>query len=236
MHLSEIPQKLGHTRTILLLGASLLGMLVFGIILANAERRHLVDETNQLQHSVTNLKAENEQLQTRANQLDVQRELAEMRAEQLKLEVVRLEEAVFGLQQDKAFYQHVVAPETTQDGFFIDGLELFPTATDNYFKATMVLLQQRAVSVLVRGDLKVAVTGILDGKHSILTSDNDAILPEGNVAYGFKYFQPVTLYLQLPANFVPESIEFTTIVYQYKRRRGEYQRRYNWQDILVAEQ
>ena len=29
MHLSEIPQKLGHTRTVLLLGASLLAMLVF---------------------------------------------------------------------------------------------------------------------------------------------------------------------------------------------------------------
>ena len=234
MHLSEIPQKLGQTRTILLLGASLLAMLVFGMFLANAERGQLVDETRQLHHSVTNLQTENEQLQTLANQLDVKLELAEMRAEQLKQEVVRLEDEIFNLQKDKAFYQHVVAPETTQDGFFIDGLELFPTTVDGYYKATMVLLQQRAVSAIVRGELKVAVTGILEGKHRILTADNDDILPEGNVAYGFKYFQPVTLYLQLPANFVPESLEFTTVVYQYKRRRGDYQRSYSWQDILVA--
>ena len=236
MHLSEIPQKLGQTRTVLLLGASLLAMLVFGMFLANADRGQLVDETRQLQHSISNLQTENEQLQTQANQLEVKLELAEMRAEQLKQEVVRLEEVVFNLQKDKAFYQHVVAPETTQDGFFIDGLELFETTTDGYFKATMVLLQQRAVSAIVRGDLKVAVTGIQNGKHRILTSDDNAILPEGNVTYGFKYFQPVTLYLQLPENFEPESIEFTTTVYQYKRRRGDYQRSYNWQDILVADQ
>ena len=236
MHLSEIPQKLGQTRTVLLLGASLLAMLVFGMFLANADRGQLVDETRQLQHSISNLQTENEQLQTQANQLDIKLELAEMRAEQLKQEVVRLEEVVFNLQKDKAFYQHVVAPETTQDGFFIDGLELFETTADGYFKATMVLLQQRAVSAIVRGDLKVAVTGIQNGKHRILTSDDNAILPEGNVTYGFKYFQPVTLYLQLPENFEPESIEFTTTVYQYKRRRGDYQRSYNWQEILVADQ
>ena len=236
MHLSEIPQKLGQTRTVLLLGASLLAMLVFGMFLANADRGQLVDETRQLQHSISNLQTENEQLQTQANQLDIKLELAEMRAEQLKQEVVRLEEVVFNLQKDKAFYQHVVAPETTQDGFFIDGLELFETTADGYFKATMVLLQQRAVSAIVRGDLKVAVTGIQNGKHRILTSDDNAILPEGNVTYGFKYFQPVTLYLQLPENFEPESIEFTTTVYQYKRRRGDYQRSYNWQALLVADQ
>ena len=236
MHLSEIPQKLGHTRTVLLLGASLLAMLVFGMFLANVGRGQLVDETRQLQRSVSNLQTENEQLQTQANQLDVKLELAEMRAEQLKQEVVRLEEVVFNLQKDKAFYQHVVAPETTQDGFFIDGLELFETTADGYFKATMVLLQQRAVSAIVRGDLKVAVTGIQNGKHRILTSDDNEILPEGNVSYGFKYFQPVTLYLQLPENFEPESIEFTTTVYQYKRRRGDYQRSYNWQALLVADQ
>ena len=236
MHLSEIPQKLGQTRTVLLLGASLLAMLVFGMFLANADRGQLVDETRQLQHSISNLQTENEQLQTQANQLEVKLELAEMRAEQLKQEVVRLEEVVFNLQKDKAFYQHVVAPETTQDGFFIDGLELFETTADGYFKATMVLLQQRAVSAIVRGDLKVAVTGIQNGKHRILTSDDNAILPEGNVTYGFKYFQPVTLYLQLPENFEPESIEFTTTVYQYKRRRGDYQRSYNWQALLVADQ
>ena len=236
MHLSEIPQKLGHTRTVLLLGASLLAMLVFGMFLANVGRGQLVDETRKLQRSVSNLQTENEQLQTQANQLDVKLELAEMRAEQLKQEVVRLEEVVFNLQKDKAFYQHVVAPETTQDGFFIDGLELFETTTNGYFKATMVLLQQRAVSAIVRGDLKVAVTGIQNGKHRILTSDDNEILPEGNVTYGFKYFQPVTLYLQLPENFEPESIEFTTAVYQYKRHRGDYQRSYNWQEILVAAQ
>ena len=235
MHLSEIPQRLGQTRTIILLGVSLLAMLIFGFILANIERQSLHTQNDQLSHSVDTLKAENEQLQTEANRLNVRLELAEMRAEELKQQVVELEGDVFALQKDKAFYQHVVAPETTQDGFFIDGLELFPTETAGYFKLTMVLLQQQAVSAMVRGELSLSVTGIKDGQHTILSSPKDAILPEGQVEYGFKYFQPVTLYLQLPENFAPQTLQFSTTIYQFKRKRGDYERRYNWQDILVSE-
>ena len=235
MHLSEIPQRLGNTRTVLLLGASFFAMLLFGIFLANTDRSRLVEETEKLHYSVMNLQAENEQLQTLTNQLKVKLELSEMRGNELKEELVRLEESHYVLQQEKAFYQHVLAPETTQDGFFVDGFELFSTQTKGYYKGTMVLLQQRAISAIVRGELTVSITGTLDGNHHILTSSEDAILPEGNITYGFKYFQPVTLYLQIPENFLPQSVAFSTTVFQYKRRRGEYQRSYNWQDILVEE-
>ncbi|NVK58300.1 MAG: hypothetical protein HWE26_22150 [Alteromonadaceae bacterium] len=233
MHLSEIPQRLGQTRTILLLGASLLAMLIFGFVLANVERQRLLDKTEHLSHSVANLRAENEQLQTESNQLQVKLELAQMRSSQLKQEVVRLQEDIFSLQTDKAFYQHVVAPETTQDGFFIDGLELFATSTEGYYRITMVLLQQRAVSVVVKGELAISVTGSDNGQHRVLSSQTDDILPEGNMAYAFKYFQPVTLYLQLPDGFTPQSMTLSTAVHQYKRLRGEYERTYNWQDIIV---
>ncbi|MDC8832535.1 bZIP transcription factor [Alteromonas gilva] len=234
MHLSEIPQRLGQTRTIVLLGASLLGMLVFGFILANVERQRLLDKTAHLSHSVANLRAENEQLQTESNQLKVKLELAQLRSEQLKQDVVRLQEDIFNLQTDKAFYQHVVAPETTQDGFFIDGLELFATATEGYYRITMVLLQQRSVSAVVKGELAISVTGNDNGQHKVLSSATDGILPEGDMAYAFKYFQPVTLYLQLPQGFSPQSITLSTSVFQYKRLRGEYERIYSWQDILVS--
>lgn len=235
MHLSDIPRRLGETRTIILLGLSLLGMLIFGFVLANIDRERMVEETNRLNSSVSNLKAENERLQTQTNQLNVKLELERMRTEELKDEIIELQRDVFNLQKDKAFYEHVVAPETTQDGFFVDGLELFPTSTPGYFKATMVFLQQRAVSAMVRGNLKVSITGSLDGNHRTLTSGQNDILPEGEIAYGFKYFQAVTLYIQLPENFMPETMQLSTTVYQYKRRRGEYSRSYNWHEILVEE-
>ena len=99
MHLSEIPQKLGQTRTVLLLGASLLAMLVFGMFLANADRGQLVDETRQLQHSISNLQTENEQLQTQANQLDIKLELAEMRATEGAAMLTDLKARCAGLQE-----------------------------------------------------------------------------------------------------------------------------------------
>ena len=234
MHVSDIPKRLGHTRTVILLGLSLIAMVVFGFVLANVDRSRLTDALASANNAVTTLRAENAQLKTSQNQLRVELELATMHAEQLKTELVSLQEKVFSLQQDKAFYQHVMAPETSQDGFFIDGLEITASAGNNYFKGSMVLLQQRAVNAVVKGTLQLEITGSLNGKHTVLQSSKDAFLPEGDIAFGFKYFQAVTFYLQLPDGFVPETLRFHTSVYQYNRKRGDYEREYNWQDVLTA--
>lgn len=234
MHLSEIPQRLGHTKTILLIGLSLLGMLVFGYFLANIERQQLLKDSNRLTKTVANLHAENEQMRTESNQLKVKLELAELHSMGLKESLQQLQQDVFQLETEKAFYQHVVAPELTQDGFFIEGLEVSSTATPGYYKVSMVLLQQSAVKATVRGQITVSLTGSLAGKHSVLTSSKHKILPEGESEFGFRYFQTLSMYLQLPENFTPESISLTTAVYQYKRRRGEYEKTVNWPDVFIA--
>ncbi|TPV56888.1 hypothetical protein FJ444_14115 [Aestuariibacter sp. GS-14] len=236
MHVSDIPKRLGNTRTIILLGFSLVAMVVFGFVLANVDRVRLSEALASANNANTTLRAENAQLLTVQNQLRVELELAKLHAEQLKNELVIQQEQVFALQQDKAFYQHVIAPETSQDGFFIDGLELVASAGTNYFKGSMVLLQQRAVNAVVKGTLQLEITGSQDGRHTVLHSSQDEFLPEGEIPYGFKYFQAVTFYLQLPEGFVPETLRFTTSVFQYNRKRGDYERQYNWQDVLTVTQ
>lgn len=234
MHVSDIPKRLGHTRTIILLGLSLIAMVVFGFVLANVDRARLSDSLASANNAITTLKAENTQLKTAQNQLRVELELATMHAEQLKSELVSQQEKVFSLQQDKAFYQHVMAPETSQDGFFIDGLEITASAGSNYFRGSMVLLQQRAVNAVVKGTLHIDITGSQDGRHTVLRSSQHEFMPEGEIVFGFKYFQAVTFYLQLPEGFVPETLRFHTSVYQYNRKRGDYEREYSWQDVLTA--
>ncbi len=98
MHVSDIPKRLGHTRTVILLGLSLIAMVVFGFVLANVDRSRLTDALASANNAVTTLRAENAQLKTSQNQLRVELELATMHAEQLKTELVSLQEKVFSLQ------------------------------------------------------------------------------------------------------------------------------------------
>ena len=53
-----------------------------------------------------------------------------------------------GLQRERAlseqvtFYQKVIAPELSEDGFSIDGVQVTATASENYYSLSMVLIRR----------------------------------------------------------------------------------------------
>lgn len=234
MKVSELAQQLGTLRFSVILLMCLLGMSWFGYLLSQWDREQLEGEIAQRDTSIAQLKKENESLTSTKNQLEVQLELSLMRNENILQTLAEQARTIRDLSQDKAFYQHVIAPETTQDGFFVDGLTVSQTASDGYVQAKMVLLQQTDIKGVVRGELHVTVEGSMEGKPATLTSDDSAFMAQGPITFGFKFFQPVTFYMQLPQGFTPEQIRFDTQVYQYKRKRGDYTRQYQWQAVVNA--
>lgn len=157
-----------------------------------------------------------------------------MYVEQLKIELVSLQEKVFFLQQDKVFYQYVMVLEISQDGFFIDGFEIIVFVGNNYFKGLMVLFQQCVVNVVVKGILQLEIMGSQNGKYIVLQLLKDVFLLEGDIVFGFKYFQVVIFYLQLLDGFVLEMLCFYILVYQYNCKCGDYECEYNWLDVLIV--
>ncbi|MEW9797111.1 DUF6776 family protein [Alteromonas sp. CYL-A6] len=220
----------GVQRLVLL--AALSAMVFFGYQLANFFHANDNSKVAAQSQTISFLKNENQALIRQLHETDVQLELAKMEAEQLLAAQnelkAKLEEATTRL----AFYQHVMAPEHTQDGFFVDGVEVIPAASTGYFRLRFVLLQQRQNKAVVKGDLAIAIEGSRDGAPYTLEAGTDAFLPDGGIKYRFKYFQPVSFEFRLPDNFVPEYLRFTTTVYQYTTRRGDYQVNISWEEAL----
>jgi hypothetical protein len=231
MKIQELKTSLGRFRFSLVVGICLLAMVIFGYLLADIDRNQLSTKIAQLEESVQRLSEENEELTTTNNQQQVQLEIAQMRAENTLTLLRESQQDARKLAQQKAFYQHVVAPETTQDGFFVDGLEAYPRASDNIVEVNFVLLQQRKVKGVIKGDLTLSIAGSLNGKPVTLSSKDKDFMLDDTIRYRFKYFQTVNLALHLPSGFTPETITFETDVYQYKRKRGEYKQSWSWADI-----
>lgn len=211
----------------------MLAMAYFGYKLA-----HFVDETIQVENrqlttSMENLKNENNELVTEKNQLLVQLEMANMGKQVAREEQALLQSSIVELEEKIAFYERVVAPEVTQDGFLVDGVSVAETASDGYWQLQLVLLQQRQNKAIVRGNLSVVLSGALNGKPHEFQLVQD-VLESGSLTYRFKYFQRLDLLFSLPEGFVPEDVSFATQVYQYNRLRGTYSNTLLWNDLLTS--
>ncbi len=227
--------RLGTYRLSLLVLVALIAMAVFGYQLADFQAQSAQSRVPAMKRTLVLLKDENAALQTRVNQLEVALSLAEQEAasgRQLQQEHLQ---TIAELHTQLGFYQNVMAPETTQDGFYIDGIQAIATASDDQFTLRFVLLQQRDNRAIVKGNLDVAITGSQDGKPVTLTSGSAQLLPEGAIKYRFKYFQTVNVKFTLPAGFVPEAVRFDTYVYQYTTLRGRYQRTVPWQQVVAED-
>lgn len=236
MKVEALYHRLGGFRLTLIVMVALLLMAYFGFELAHFQHQYRASALQTLNQTMQGLKRENESLTTKVNQLQVQRELAKMELENVRKEAPALREKIRQLEEQLAFYQRVMAPEITQDGFLVSGLQVNPAASPGFYRASFVLLQQREIKAIVKGNLDIHVTGSLDGKPATLNAGSAAFLPDGAIPYRFKYFQTVNLQFTLPQGFVPEFIQFSTTVYQYTTKRGDYFQQFAWQDVLETQQ
>ncbi len=232
MKLQEIHKKFGLPTLVLATVIALIVMLIFGYQLAlfhrETDNRHLASRTEALVAA----EAENQALKTKLHQHAAALALAEMEVEQSNTMLAALEEETAGLRDQLGFYQRVMAPETTQDGFFVDGVSVMPTASPGHYRLRFVLMQQRNNKAVIKGDLHISVTGSLNGEPYTLKAGTEEFLPDGPVIYRFKFFQNVDMSMSLPENFTAESLQFATNVYQYTTLRGYYEKSVAWQQVI----
>lgn len=231
----QLKARFGAFRLSLLVLAAMTAMAFFGYQLAgylqetDRKRGEAMAVTKKL------LETENATLKTRVNQLEVALELAKRETLNQRDIQSELQDDLRRVQSRLDFYENVMAPETTQEGFYVDGVQISSTNTPNLYQLRFVLLQQRDNRAIVKGDLSVSITGNLDDGRVTYQSGTAAFLPDGPIAYRFKYFQAVNVTFTLPAGFEPEFLHFDTNVYQYTTLRGNYQRTVTWRDSVVQD-
>jgi len=232
LNLHELRSQLSRTRYTLVIAFVMVVMVYVGFQLAQVNQDYLQQQLQMEQTTTRNLAEENRRLVTQKNELNVELEIAKLANEALD---TRIRE---GLQRERAlneqvtFYQKVIAPELSEEGFSIDGVQVAATASENYYSLSMVLIQQTRIKDTISGNLSIRLIGSRDGKPASIPLTE--LLPESSeqpLRYSFKYFQTLSVDFRKPDNFVPERIDISTTIYQYRKRRGDYSYTVDWSQV-----
>jgi cell division protein FtsB len=200
---------------------ALLVMALFGYLLANAENAVYRQEIASLKKTIAGLNTENHLLTQKVHQTEASQMVceSERNLQQTSLQTTRNE--LKQCEQDIGFYQHVLAPELGDGMLGAYAVSVLDLNNTNTLRLSMVLLQPRAVKRVISGTLKVTLSNA--GKTRTLNL--------GEISYRFKYFQNALLEFDLPTDFTPDELRFSSDVIQYKRVREQYEQSFHWSDI-----
>ena len=233
MTTDQLKEVLGNYKWTLLVALIMFAMVGFGYKLARIIDEGDSKKVQAQQETIAILSEENHALTTKVNQLEVAMELATLETESITNTLGEQKKEIEAQQELLSFYERVVAPEKTDEGFAIEGVEVFKLS-DNTYQLRLVLLQSKQQKAVINGSLDIAVVGQRNGEAITLKSGESSLLAE-DIKYRFRFFQAVNVTLIIEEDINPESIAFSTTVYQYKTRKGNYEISVPWNEALSVE-
>ena len=233
MTTDQLKEVLGNYKWTLLVALIMFAMVGFGYKLARIIDEGDSKKVQAQQETIAILSEENHALTTKVNQLEVAMELATLETESITNTLGEQKKELEAQQELLSFYERVVAPEKTDEGFAIEGVEVFKLS-DNTYQLRLVLLQSKQQKAVINGSLDIAVVGQRNGEVITLKSGESSLLAE-DIKYRFRFFQAVNVTLTIEEDINPETISFSTTVYQYKTRKGSYEISVPWNEALFVE-
>ena len=233
MTTDQLKEVLGNYKWTLLVALIMFAMVGFGYKLARIIDEGDSKKVQAQQETIAILSEENHALTTKVNQLEVAMELATLETESITNTLGEQKKELEAQQELLSFYERVVAPEKTDEGFAIEGVEVFKLS-DNTYQLRLVLLQSKQQKAVINGSLDIAVVGQRNGEAFTLKSGESSLLAE-DIKYRFRFFQAVNVTLTIEEDINPETISFSTTVYQYKTRKGSYEISVPWNEALSVE-
>ncbi len=233
MTTDQLKEVLGNYKWTLLVALIMFAMVGLGYKLARIIDEGDSKKVQAQQETIAILSEENHALTTKVNQLEVAMELATLETESITNTLGEQKKELEAQQELLSFYERVVAPEKTDEGFAIEGVEVFKLS-DNTYQLRLVLLQSKQQKAVINGSLDIAVVGQRNGEAITLKSGESSLLAE-DIKYRFRFFQAVNVTLTIEEDINPETISFSTTVYQYKTRKGSYEISVPWNEALSVE-
>ena len=233
MTTDQLKELLGNYKWTLMVALIMFVMIGFGYKLARIIDEGDSKKVQAQKETIAILSEENNALTTKVNQLEVAVELASLESENIAKTLSEQKKELEAQQEMLSFYERVMAPEKTDEGFAIEGVEIFKLS-DTSYQLRLVLLQSKQRKAVINGNLDIAIVGKRDGKPVRLESGSSSLLAE-DVKYRFRFFQAVNVTLNIEEDIDVESIDFTTRVYQYKTRKGNYEVSVPWSEALSVD-
>jgi len=232
LDLRKYREKAGFVRYYLVLFL-IVGLTFYaGYEFAHIENDNLQAENRLLNRSLNNLTGEHQKLQSDYNMLKVELEIAQLANEQSQSSIKDSMNREQALKEQISFYQRVLAPEMSQDGFIVERMEVTPAMSKNNYALKMILLQHENIKAVVKGTLKVRVFGSQNDKAMSFDIASLQDEPKSSLEFAFKYFQVVETSVTLPDGFTPDRFEISTDIYKYNRKRGSYSSVIKWQEAF----
>ncbi|MFC4700907.1 DUF6776 family protein [Glaciecola siphonariae] len=187
-------------------------------------------ELNAMKQSIANLTQENQTLHSRMNTMEIELDVAKLANEQHQKRLLALNAQENTLKEQLGFYQRIMAPELSQDGFMIEGIEVLDTTNVREYTLNFVMLQREKLKGVIKGNLQISLSGTKDDTAVRYNLSDLASMSADKLSYSFKYFEVVSINFTLPEDFLPQALEIETSVYRYKTKQGDYSTSILWQD------
>ncbi|MBT3133645.1 hypothetical protein KL866_00650 [Alteromonas sp. ALT199] len=233
MTTDQLKEILGSYKWTLMVALIMFVMVGFGYKLARIIDEGDSKKVRAQKETIAILSEENNALTTKVNQLEVAVELATLESENIAKTLSDQKTELEAQKELLSFYERVMAPEKADDGFAVEGVEVFKV-NDTTYQLRLVLLQSKQRKAVINGNLDIAIMGKRNGEPVTLKSGESSLLAE-DVKYRFRFFQAVNTMLTIDEDIDVESITFTTSVYQYKTRKGNYEVSVPWSEALSTD-
>jgi hypothetical protein len=233
LELQKYRKKFGFVRFYALTIVVLSLVFYAGYEFANIQKNKLQAQNRLINKSLGNLTSVHEQLQSEFNVLKVELDIAQLTNESSQATIKDSINREQGLIEQVSFYQRVMAPEMTQDGFVLQTMEINPTVSERNYSIKMMLLQHENVKAVIKGSLGIRMFGSADGKPVNFPIVDLQDEPKTSLSFAFKYFQVIETNVTLPLGFTPEKFEIKTDIYKYNKKRGNYSTTIKWQEAFA---
>ncbi|TLX52792.1 hypothetical protein DN824_21860 [Stutzerimonas nosocomialis] len=200
---------------------------------ASVNPQRLAESQRELLRQLAEQQQELDQLRQRYVVVASADKVNQQAGEQNRQTIKALEEQIFKLQQDLAFYKGVLAPASRRDGLRVRSVEVQGTDDPRRFRYKLLLSRVGKDDVALEGNLQVSVLGQQAGKEvSLRLATLSEEHAEPSIPFAFKHFQAIPAAgrfaeLELPEGFAPRQIK---VVAQLKGESKALERTFPWID------
>jgi len=170
---------------------------------ANArDRRELLNRIDALEN-------ENGTLNAKIAELEMSRRLDKQAYGQVERTLSELQSAMSRQTDDLAFYKSIVSPADGISGLRIQRFEVAQGAKNREFLLRVTLIQAMRHDTTAAGLVQIALSGLQGERPTRHTIGELLRRPNAKIPFSFKYFQTIEQIIELPAGFVPYTVDVT---------------------------
>jgi hypothetical protein len=177
------------------------GRMMAGYSVLSAERERLARSAE-----VRDLKAKLRDTESKLAMAEVARRVDHEAQTQVEKSLAELQSRLGEANQELAFYRSVVNPSDGILGMRVQRLRIQPALAPRRYRVRLVLMQAARQEAVTSATADFTVEGVRGG-HAASLPLSEIGTSSRVLNFSFRYFQELETEIELPADFVPQSVE-----------------------------